>query len=373
MGGLALAVTGMAKALARKGHEVHLFTRMGQGQGEYEQIDSVHYHRCGFHPGDNLLEYAWNMGQAMVERFSKVERSVGEFDIVHGHDWHVVDALNELRNRGYPVILSYHSTEYGRAGNIIGDWWEFKKISEKEWFGGYIASRVTAVSGALRDELIWLYQIPSEKIDIVPNGIYPEKYHRKIDPGRVKERYGIHPLAPMILFVGRLDHQKGPDLLVEAIPHVLRHRWDARFTILGNGEMRGHLERRVQDLGVSHAVRFLGTVPYWVYLDALNACDIVCIPSRNEPFGIVLLEAWAAEKAVVATDVGGLRENIENFVDGIKVFPYPESIAWGINYIIDDPYGVRWIGANGRKKAEEKFSWESAAEKLLRTYQISMK
>lgn len=372
-GGLALAVTGMAKALAAKGHEVHLFTRMGDGQGEYDQIDGVNYHRCAFNPGWNLLEYAWNSCQAMLGRFYKVEGTAGKFDIVHGHDWHAVDALNELKNKGYRVVLSFHSTEYGRAGNRMGDWWEFKKVSEKEWYGGYIANRVTTVSGVLKDELKWLYQMPDWKIDVVPNGIYPDKYSKVVDPGRVKEKYGIHPLDPTILFIGRLDLQKGPDLLVEAIPHVLWHRPDAKFIIIGDGGLRPHLEWRVRDLGVSHAVRFFGSVPFETYVEALNACDIVCIPSRNEPFGIVLLEAWAAGKAVVATDVGGLKENIENFVDGIKVFTYHESIAWGINYIIDDPHRVQLLGANGRKKAEEKFSWQAAAEKLLSTYQISMK
>jgi len=372
-GGLALAVTGMAKTLAAKGHEVHLFTRMGDRQGDYDQIDGVNYHRCVFNPGWNLLEYAWNSCQAMIGRFYKVEETVGKFDIIHGHDWHVVDAMNELKNKGYRIVQSYHSTEYGRAGNKMGDWWEFKKVSEKEWYGGYIANRVTTVSGVLKDELKWLYQMPDWKIDVVPNGIYPEKYFKKVDPGRVKEKYGIHPLDPTILFIGRIDLQKGPDLLVEAIPHVLWDRPDAKFIIIGDGGMRPHLEWRVRDLGVSHAVRFLGSVPFETLVDALNASDIVCIPSRNEPFGIVLLEAWAAGKAVVATDVGGLKENIENFVDGIKVFTYPESIAWGINSIIDDPYRVQLLGANGRKKAEEKFSWQAAAEKLLSTYQISMK
>ena len=372
-GGLALAVTGMAKALAAKGHEVHLFTRMGDMQGDYDQIDGVNYHRCVFNPGWNLLEYAWNSCQAMIGRFYKVEETVGKFDIIHGHDWHVVDAMNELKNKGYRIVQSYHSTEFGRAGNKMGDWWEFKKVSEKEWYGGYIANRVTTVSGVLKDELKWLYQMPDWKIDVVPNGIYPEKYFKKVDPGRVKEKYGIHPLNPTILFIGRMDLQKGPDLLVEAIPHVLWHRPDAKFIMIGDGGLRLHLEWRVRDLGVSHAVRFFGSAPFETLVDALNASDIVCIPSRNEPFGIVLLEAWAAGKAVVATDVGGLRENIENFVDGVKVFTYPESIAWGINYMIDDPNRVQLLGANGKKKAEEKFSWQAAAEKLLSTYQISMK
>jgi len=162
--------------------------------------------------------------------------------------------------------------------------------------------------------------------------------------------------------------QKGPDLLVEAIPGVLNHRWDAKFIIAGDGGMRGSLEHRAWQLGVSDAVRFPGYVSDDEYKDILNACDIVCIPSRNEPFGIVLLEAWAAGKAVVAADVGGLKENIENFVTGIKVFLNPESIAWGINYIINDSKGIRSQGENGKRVAKKLFGWDVVARGILKVY-----
>lgn len=366
VGGLARATSGLAEGLAKKGQEVHLFTRISDGQSDYELINGVHCHRCGFDPGGNILEFAWNMSRAMVERFRATERTVGKFDIVHGHDWLVVDALNELKEE-YPIVLSYHSTEYGRNGGKSGGWWEFRDISDKEWYGGYISSRIITVSETLKEELMRLYQIPCLKIDVIPNGSDIKKYQKKVDPGRVKERYGIHPLAPVILFVGRLVYQKGPDLLVEAIPYVLKHRGDAKFIVVGDGGMKSSLEYRAHELGVSDAVRFLGSISDEEYIEILNACDIVCISSRNEPFGLVLLEAWAAEKPVVATDVGGLGENIENFVNGIKVFPNPESIAWGINYIINDEYGVKWIGANGRKKGKE-LRWLNSAAKVLKIY-----
>ncbi|MDI6655034.1 MAG: glycosyltransferase family 4 protein, partial [Candidatus Hydrothermarchaeota archaeon] len=233
-----------------------------------------------------------------------------------------------------------------------------------------IAQRITTVSQAMKKELIWLYNIPEWKIDVVPNGIDAEKYQRNLDPGRVKERYGIHPLAPTVLFIGRLVNQKGPDLLVEAVPHVLRHRWDAKFIIAGQGDMQSYLEHRAWELGVANAVNFPGYISDEEYINLLNACDIVAITSRNEPFGMVLLEAWSAGKAVVATDVGGLSENITNFTDGIKVFLYPESIAWGINYVINDAYGVKLLGESGRRKVEREFTWSSVAGKMLRVYKL---
>jgi glycosyltransferase involved in cell wall biosynthesis len=94
----------------------------------------------------------------------------------------------------------------------------------------------------------------------------------------------------------------------------------------------------------------------------------VVIPSRNEPFGLVLLEAWSAEKGVVASNVGGLSENIEDFVDGVKVEPEPDSLAWGINNLINDPRTAIALGKRGRKKVERLFLWNPVCKKMTETY-----
>jgi len=82
---------------------------------------------------------------------------------------------------------------------------------------------------------LWLYSIPASKITIIPNGIITGKMRKPLDPGRVKEKYGIHPLSPVVLFCGRMSVQKGPDLLVEAIPMILKNRPDMKFVFMGEG------------------------------------------------------------------------------------------------------------------------------------------
>ncbi len=204
---------------------------------------------------------------------------------------------------------------------------------------------------------MWLYDVPEWKVTVIPNGIYPDHYRMDVDPGAVKKQYGIHPLAPTVLFVGRLVYQKGPDLLIEAIPLILEKRWDVQFLIAGNGQMREHLEAMAAGL----PVQFLGYISDTDHLRLLNAVDVVVIPSRNEPFGLVLTEAWSAGRCVVATEVGGLAENIENFKDGVKVPVRPDSIAWGIEHVLQDPATVRALGAAGRKKVEAEFDWNTIA------------
>ena len=367
VGGLGVVVTRTAEELAKKGHDVYLFTRAAEGQSKHARINDVNYCRCKFDPGKDILSFFSNMSKAMVKELHAVARHSGRFDLVHGHDWHVADALYEFKKEGYPVVLSYHSSEYGRRGGTLSTQSEFKKISAREGLGGRVSDRIITVSKTMRKELCRLYKIPREKVDIISNAISPRKYRKEVDPKKVKKKYGVPSFAPTVFFIGRLEFQKGPDLLIDAIPRVLENRADVKFLLAGKGTMKNFLRRRVRKLGVGGAVRFLGWIPYGRYVDLLNTCDIVCIPSRNEPFGIVLLEAWATGRPVVATDVGGLGENIKNLVNGVKVRPRPKSIARGINYLFDHPHIIERVGAKGKEKVR-RFNWASLIKKLLKTY-----
>jgi glycosyltransferase involved in cell wall biosynthesis len=362
-----VVATRFAEELAERGHDVHVFTRWVEGQPDRSKIKGVNYCRCKFALTKDIVSFFSNMSRAMLDEFRIVARHGGRFDVVHGHDWHVVDALYELKKEGYPTVLSYHSTEYGRCGGTPRTDELFKRIFIQEKLGTEIADRVVTVSRTMKEELCRIFGTPAEKIDVIPNAITPEKYQRDVVPAAVKRKYGIPETSPMILYIGRLEYQKGPDLLVEAAPWVLKGRGDVKFLFAGRGTASRALKRRVRKLGLSDAIKFLGWIPYMRYVDLLNTCDLVCIPSRNEPFGIVLLEAWATGRPVVVTDVGGLGENVENFVNGIKVHPHPKSIAQGINYLLDHPRVRKRIAKEGRKSVRE-FNWPSVTKKLLRVY-----
>jgi len=354
-GGLSPAATHLAEVLGMT-HEVHFFTR---GDGPDRNMGGVTYHFCQ-PEGDTILDYCHDMSMKLLKKFH--ESDTPPFDIIHFHDWHCVDALEELKDR--TTLMSYHSTEYGRNGGNFGDSPEFHSISAKEWSGGHLARRVITVSKHTETEIMWLYGIPEQKIAVIPNGIYPEQFCLPLDPGSVKKRYGIHPLAPLVFFIGRLVYQKGPDLLVDAIPRVLKRRWDVQFIIAGKGDMRRELEERCRTL----PVRFTGYISDEEYLQILNACDLVVIPSRNEPFGLVLTEAWSAERCVVATEVGGLSENITNFIDGIKVPVRADSLAWGISYILEDPVRIRAMGLAGKRKVLFRFNWKDIGRMMEQVY-----
>jgi glycosyltransferase involved in cell wall biosynthesis len=221
---------------------------------------------------------------------------------------------------------------------------------------------VITVSGALADEVKAQYAVPDWKLRCVHNGINCSRYDGFIDPAVCRRTYGIGPLDPMVLFVGRMSVQKGPDLLLEAVPGILATRSDAKVVFVGDGYMRAQLEQRAHQLGVAHAVKFLGSMgPISDLINLYKSTDLVCVPSRNEPFGIVVLEAWAAGKPVVATRNGGPGEFITHNQEGLLVYDNPGSICWGIREVFQNFAHARWMGERGRVKAAFSFSWDIVA------------
>lgn len=369
VGGVASHVTELACALERKGHEVHVFTRLGNhDQPWYERIDGVYYHRCPFPSSGDFIEEINNMCRSFVENFFRTEDYAGPFDIVHAHDWLASNAAVWIKEgRGRKTVLTIHSTEYGRCGNNFSDG-NSARIRDHERHGTFCADRVIAVSKAVKSEIMWMYNLPDWKVSVVYNGTNFRNYDGWIDPAAVRRLYGIGPMDPMVLFSGRMVYQKGPDLLVEAIPHILKYYGNAKFVFAGDGEMRWGVEEKARHMGVSHATRFLGFMSGWRLVDLYKASDVICVPSRNEPFGIVILEAWSAGKPVVASLNGGPGEIIWHDVNGLKIYPHPDSVAWGLGTLFGDFEHARWMGRNGRVAVETAFSWDAVADQVSAVY-----
>jgi glycosyltransferase involved in cell wall biosynthesis len=368
VGGIATHVTELGAALERRGHEVHVFTRMGQGQSRYERIDGVHYHRCPFDLNPNLVDEVNNMCGSFVHHVFETENYVGAFDVIHAHDWLAANAMIWIRQgRGRRGILTLHSTEYGRCGNRFHNG-QSERVRHQERVGAACADRVITVSRALQREVQWMYEVPEWKISVIYNGVNVRNYDGWIEPAAVKRNYAIGPLDPTVLFVGRMAHQKGPDLLIETIPSILKYYPRAKFVFAGEGELRKAVETRAHQLGVAHATRFVGFQSNGTLADLYKASDVVCVPSRNEPFGIVILEAWSAGKPVVSTRNGGPEEFVWHNVNGLKVHADANSIAWGLGTLFTDFEWARWMGQNGRIAAQTAFTWDAVADQTLRVY-----
>jgi len=374
VGGIAPHVTELAAALERRGHDVHVFTRIGEGQSRYERIDGVHYHRCPFQADPDFVTSMGRMSDSLAWHLGEVEAEYGQpFDIVHGHDWLVAKALCQIKNeRHRPIVLTVHSTEYGRCGNELFWHCQSQRIREIEWEATYIANRVICVSQSLRKEVQWLYTVPSDKIVSIYNGVDVRPFDAQVNVKSIRARYAIGVDDPCILFAGRLAWQKGPDLLVEAMPRVLRDHPKAKFVFAGEGDMRAELETCVGDARITLATRFVGYRKGAELIGLFKSADIVCVPSRNEPFGIVILEAWSASKPVVATRTGGPAEFVCHEETGFTVASDAKSIGDGVGEMLSDIPGARRMGINGRREAETRFSWENIAAQTEAVYLLAL-
>ena len=369
VGGVAVHVTELAAALQRRNHEVHVFTRMPPGAKTYDCIDGVHYHRCPFDLHPNFVEEINNMCRAFVRNCFEVEDFIGNFDVLHAHDWLASNAMawaKEGRHRR--SVLTMHSTEYGRNGNrFLGGACE--RVQAHERHGTYCADRVITVSNGLKQELRWLYQLPDDKFNVIYNWVNAGAFDYDVDPGGVKHQYAVGPVDPMVLFVGRLAVQKGPDILVRAMPHVLRFYPNAKFVFVGDGHMRGDVIAIAHQLGVAHALRMLGHRGGQELTNLFKAADCLVVPSRNEPFGIVILEAWSACRPVVSTKRGGPAEFVWHEVNGLQIDDTSDSVAWGIGTLLADYQRGQWMGRNGRAAVDAVFSWDCIAEQTEAVYQ----
>lgn len=368
VGGVGVHVTELAAALERRRHEVHIFTRRGPGQPDYSDVHGVHYHRVDFPLNSNFVDEIENQCRAYVANCFAVEDSGLKFDIMHAHDWLAANAMVWAKEgRGRRGILTMHSTEYGRNGNkFFGG--QAARVADKERHGTYVADKVISVSNQLREEVKWLYQLPEEKCRTIYNGVNMHAFDYQVDAGDIKRVHAVGPLDPMILFVGRMVVQKGPDILMRSIPAVLKFYPSAKFVFIGDGHMKQEITTIAHQLGVSHAIRILGSRSGKDVTDAFKACDVVCVPSRNEPFGIVILEAWAAGKPVVSTKRGGPAEFVWHGVNGLQVDDTPDSVAWGLGTMLQDHGRIQWMGRNGRAAVEAAFSWDKIAEQTEEVY-----
>jgi glycosyltransferase involved in cell wall biosynthesis len=372
MGGLGVHATELAAALDRRGHEIHLITRRRETQSEYEQIDGVHDHRVDHGVDFDFIKTMDMMCQSMAHRYHEITAMVGNVELVHAHDWLTGLALKYVQE-GYGTrgVLTMHSTEYGRDANAFYEGYA-ADIRDVEAQAVYHADEIIAVSRFLADEVARIYHVPYEKMHNIHNGIAYHAFDGFVDPAEVKARYGIGAMQPTIFAAGRMTRQKGMDMLIEAVPLVLGYHPEAKFVISGSGPEFETVVGKANELGVQDNCVFLPAMARQEYIDMMRACDIVAMPSRNEPFGIVALEGWAAGKPVVATNAGGPAEFIWHDVNGFLVDANPGGLAYGIGSLLADFDHCRALGANGRRAVEETYNWDNVAAWTEGVYELAL-
>jgi glycosyltransferase involved in cell wall biosynthesis len=216
----------------------------------------------------------------------------------------------------------------------------------------------------------WAFGLPADKMMMIPNGVNADVYAnlKKNELTQFRSRFAL-PEEKIVLFVGRLVHEKGVHVLVNAVPNVLE-KVDAKIIIVGNGYMKEQLSNIVRGMGIAHKVMFTGFVDDETLRRLQTCADVSVVPSLFEPFGIVALEAMAAKSPVVVSDTGGLAEIVQHDVDGVKVYAgNPDSLAWGITRVLTDETYANRLRDNAYKKIQERYNWDRIAQQTMSAYE----
>jgi len=230
------------------------------------------------------------------------------------------------------------------------------------------ATLIVTISQYSLKKIRQYYGVREAKVRIIPNGVDTEKFKPTTDREAVRQQFGLGG-EPCVLFVGSLIPRKGLPFLVEAAKKIVKEQKETKFLIVGEGPMRSQLANSLEAAKLSGNFKFLGNLKEEKLTAVYNCADVFALPSIQEGQGIVLLEAQASGKPVVAFDIGGVNEAVRTGESGLLVKRgNVDDLVDALLKIISDKALGEKMGANGRKFVVENFTWDICAQKMLNVY-----
>jgi glycosyltransferase involved in cell wall biosynthesis len=301
---------------------------------------------------------------AMEQVARQVQHDVGEFAIIHAHDWLTANAAVGLKHTWRrPLIATIHATERGRQQGSIPNGMS-DQINSQEWWLTYEAWRVITCSHFMAKQVTAYFNTPADKIDVVPNGITVRlsPFRTEAEKRAFRRRY-VADNTPLVFYVGRVVFEKGVHVLVDAWPYVHEAMPKARLVIAGTGDYLEQVKQQARALNISDSITFTGYISDDDRDKLYRVADVATFPSLYEPFGIVALEAMAAGCPVVVASTGGLSEVVTLHETGLTVYPNDSrSLAWGILHTLHNPDWAAQRAQNALHEAEELYNWRQIAE-----------
>ncbi len=302
------------------------------------------------HYGTDLFAEVGRYANRALHRFAGEE-----FDLIHAHDWLTYPAgLALAEATGKPLVVHVHSLEFDRSGRNVDH-----RINTIERAGVNRADAVIAVSHYTRTVTHREHGVPIDRIAVVHNGVYPREV---VESYRTPEI----PRGKVVLFLGRITFQKGPDYFVEAAARVIPHVPNVTFVMAGSGDMLPRMIERVAELGITRNFRFTGFLRGKDVERMFSMADLYVMPSVSEPFGISSLEALSYDTPVILSRQSGVSEVLSHAmkVDFWDVEQLANLIIGVLKYpqLRDDIVGMA-------REEVKRLHWDAAAEKTLRVYQ----
>jgi len=294
-----------------------------------------------------------------IERYARLAAQVSQqsdFDVVHAHDWMTYPAGMAVAGlTGKPLVVHVHSTEFDRSGENVN-----QRIYDIERQGVHDADRVIAVSYLTKDILVSRYGLEESRIEVVYNAIDTDG-HRMADHALPNIRRD----EKIVLFLGRITMQKGPEYFLAAARRVLEVIDNVRFIMAGSGDMIRRTIELAAEMGIGHKVLFTGFLRGDDVTKVFRMADVYVMPSVSEPFGIAPLEALSQDVPVIISKQSGVAEVLTHV---LKVdFWDINEMANKIIAVLKHPPLQSTLREHGSFEVR-KLSWSDAAERCLGVY-----
>jgi glycogen(starch) synthase len=296
---------------------------------------------------------------SQVHRYASlaVELAKGEsFDVIHAHDWMTYPAgLAVAAYSGKPLVVHVHSTEFDRSGQNVN-----QEVYDIERAGMHGADRVVCVSYLTRGIVLSRFGVPAEKVEVVYNAVEPPA-------GQPMQMAPIGRDEKIVLFLGRITMQKGPEYFLLAAKKVLeKYKKKVRFVIAGSGDLIGKTIELAAQLGIGRYVTFTGFLRGDDVARVFQMADLYVMPSVSEPFGIAPLEALAHNVPVIISKQSGVSEVLTHV---LKVdFWDVDEMANKILAILRHPPLQRVLRQQGQIELK-KLSWRDSAQRCKEIYE----
>lgn len=365
-GGPIVSVHGLCKALAHRGHDVHVFTTNVDGPRDSDvalgvpvDLDGV---KVWYFPSRHLRRLYWapEMGRALVEQAPR-------FDVLHLHSvflWPTTAAARVARRCGVPYVLAPRGMLVADLIRRKSRWLKTAWITLFERANLARAALVHFTSTVEAQEAARL-GLAFGASCVIPNGLDDEALGEARNESRIA-REGPEGLGRYLLFVGRVNWKKGLDRLIAALPLVP----DCRLVIAGNDEegYRTTLDALARDKGVTGRVSFPGPVYGPEKSALLRGALAFVLPSYSENFGNAALEAMAARCPVVVTPEVGIADLVRQSGAGVVVEGEPDRLGQAIAELISDEERLKEMGRRGRDAVVGQYSWDAVAGRMEEAY-----
>jgi glycosyltransferase involved in cell wall biosynthesis len=278
-----------------------------------------------------------------------------EFEIIHAHDWMTFPAAIAIAEATRkPLIVHVHSTEFDRSGEHVN-----QMVYDIERQGMHAADKVIAVSHYTRNIIVNRYSVPAEKVEVVYNGVECKK------TGDFPTQMLPAPKDRIVLFLGRITMQKGPEYFLYAAKRVLEKLDNVKFIMAGAGDMLDRSIELAANLGIGHKVRFTHFLRGAEVDRVYKMSDVYVMPSVSEPFGISPLEALKHGIPVLISKQSGISEVLSH---ALKVdFWDVNQMANKIIAVLKHPALHKALRDNGSREIN-KLRWKDAATRIYQIY-----